>query len=181
MIGGPIHWLMQDEQKELYDILFALTLNIVFLGLFALLLWPAGRTLLAWRLTKGYALFWVVVYVVLFVLFVCCRIFRLSVDSRFDAFVLANLAASGLPQTGWSAFAALTVHDFAHGVSWLGAAGLYFGGLLSSYVAFNIISAFYTGSIYRQINLPLALVSYLVFSVWPASGRVLFGWFFNRF
>jgi len=29
--------------------------------------------------------------------------------------------------------------------------------------------------------LPLALASFMAFSVWPASGDVLYGWFFARF
>lgn len=175
-------WLLHDEQKELFDILFALTLNIVFLGLLALLLWPLGRPLLAWRMAKGYALFWLVICVTLLVLILCRRIFRMGLDSHFDAYVLSNLAVSGVLQTGWSAFAALAAHGFMGNMSgWLGGACLYLGGLLSCYVAFTIVSAFYGGSLYRRVNLPLALVGYIVFSVWPGSGRVLYGWFFDLF
>ncbi len=175
-------WLLQDDQKELFDILFAAILNIAFLGLLALLLWPLGRTLLALRLAKGYALFWLVIYVTLLVLILCRRIFRMGLDSHFDAYVLSNLAFSGLLQAGWSAFAALTVHGFVGSTpGWAGVALLYLGGLLSCYVAFNIVSSFYSGSLYRRVNLPLALVSYIVFSAWPVGGRVLYGWFVDRF
>ena len=31
------------------------------------------------------------------------------------------------------------------------------------------------------ISLPLALAAFLVFSVWPASGRAIYGWFFRLF
>jgi hypothetical protein len=32
-----------------------------------------------------------------------------------------------------------------------------------------------------MISLPLALVSFIIFSVWPAGARLLYGWFINRF
>ncbi len=181
-MGAFSKWLLQDEQKELFDILLALTLNIVFLGLLALLLWPLGRTLLALRLAKGYGLFWLVSYATVLLMIVCRRIFRMGLDSHFDAYVLSNLFVSGLLQAGWSAFAALTVHGFTGSTpGWPGVALLYFGGLLSCFIAFNIVSAFYGGSLYRRVNALLALVSYSLFSVWPASGRVLYGRLFDLF
>jgi hypothetical protein len=82
---------------------------------------------------------------------------------------------------GWSAFAALTVHISVAGAPRWIALILYFVGVLSCLVAFYVVSAFYQGHIYRMISLPLTLISFIVFSVWPASARVLFGWFFNRF
>ena len=35
------------------------------------------------------------------------------------------------------------------------------------------------GTLYKLVSLPIALVGFLVFSVWPAGGRWLFGWFFD--
>lgn len=32
-------WLTHDDQKDLFEVLFASTLNIIFLALIALLLW----------------------------------------------------------------------------------------------------------------------------------------------
>jgi len=58
---------------------------------------------------------------------------------------------------------------------------LYFTGLLSCYVAFNVVSAFYTGQIYKLVNLAVALVSFAAFCVWPSAARASFGWFFRIF
>jgi hypothetical protein len=62
MLRGEIsRWLLQDEQKDLFEIVVAIALNVLFLALIALLLWPLGRTLLALRLARGYGLLWIVI------------------------------------------------------------------------------------------------------------------------
>jgi hypothetical protein len=176
-----IDWLMQDEQKELYEILFALSLNILFMVLCALLLWPLGRTTMAFRFAKGYGLLWLVLAATAVALAQFRRIFRVDMYHRFNAYVLSALAVSGFLQVSWSAFAALDVRSFGAGVpAWL-AVLLYLVGVLSCYVAFVVISSLYQGHIYKFVNLPLGVVSFLVFSVWPASGRALYGWFFDLF
>jgi len=52
-------WLMHDGQEELFEILFACALNLLFLALIVLLLWPLGRPLLAIRLAKAYGILWI--------------------------------------------------------------------------------------------------------------------------
>jgi hypothetical protein len=107
------------------------------------------------------------------------RLLRVDTDSPSDAYIISGLVVGGVIQAGWSAFAALAVRGSAAGTPlWL-AALLYFVGLLSSWVAFNIVSAFYMGSIYRTTNLMLAPASYVLFCLWPAAGRALYGWFFD--
>ena len=176
-----IDWLMQEEQKELYEIVFALVLNILFLALIALALWPLGRAALAFRLAKGYGVFWLVLDITAFVLLRFQRMFRVNLYDHSDAYIISGLVVSGLLQAGWSAFAALTLRGFVAGTPvWL-VVLLYFVGVLSCYIAFVVVSSFYQGHIYKFVNLALALVSFIVFSVWPASGRVLYGWFFNLF
>ncbi len=61
------------------------------------------------------------------------------------------------------------------------AAILWLVGFLSSYVAFADLTALYPGIIYKVVNGALALISFLVFAVWPASGRAIYGWFFDIF
>ena len=39
--------------------------------------------------------------------------------------------------------------------------------------------AFFQGSIYRMINAIISVAAYVVFAVWPAAGRALYGWFFG--
>jgi hypothetical protein len=136
---------------------------------------------MALSFAKGYWLFWIVLILGASALVLCRRIFRVDLDTRFDAYVLSALAVSSFLQAGWSAYAALTVRAFAAGASVWTAAALYVVGLLSCYVAFAVVSAFFMGSLYRTINLPLAAASFTVFCLWPAAGRTLYGWFFDLF
>ena len=56
--GELSKWLMHDDQKELFEVLVASALNVVFLALIVLLLWPLGRPELALRLAMGYVVLW---------------------------------------------------------------------------------------------------------------------------
>jgi hypothetical protein len=180
-MGEFAKWLLHEDQKELFDYLFANVLTIVFLALSALLLWPMGRMMMAVSLAKGYWVFWIVLILTAVILILFQRLFRLDMYSHFDAYVISGLVVSGFLQAGWSAFAALVVRSFITGTpTWI-VVILYVVGFLSCYVACVIVSAFYMGSIYRLVNLSLAVVSFIVFSVWPAAGNAIYGWFFNLF
>ena len=182
MFRGDIgKWLMHNDQKEVFDLLFAGVVNVVFLALVALLLWPLGKPVLAFRLAKGYGVLWIVTIVIVLLASRLQDFFRVDIYTHADAYVISNLVVSCLLQVGWSAFAALTIQGFlASAPVWIVAA-LCLVGALSCLVAFFVVSAFYYGHIYKMISLPLALISFTVFSVWPASGRVMFGWFFDLF
>lgn len=151
-MGAFIDWLLHDDQKDLFEFLVALSLNLLFLALAALVLWPLGRLPLAIALAKGFGVLWIAVW-----------------------------ATGGGLQMGWSAFAALTVSDLGAGASFWTAAILAVVGALACLAAYYVVSSVYQGAIYRLVNLPLALISFLVFSVWPASARALYGWFFQLF
>ncbi len=175
-----IDWLMRDEQQELYEFVFALTLNILFLSLIALLFWPLGRVGLVFRLAKGYGVFWLALYGTALIVVLFRRIFRVDMYSHADAYVISALIVSSILQAGWSAFAALAVHSFVlDAPGWLTII-VYFVGALSCYIAYMIVASFYTGHIYKLINFPLALVSFILFCLWR-GGRMLYGWFLNRF
>ena len=178
-MGALANWLLHDDQKELFDYLFAVTLNAVFLGLIALALWPLGEAAFALSLAKGFWLFWIVVTEAALVLAVFQRVFRVDIDSHFDAYVISALAVSCSVQAGWSAFAALAARGAAAGATFLTGAALYAVGLLSCFVAFQIVAAFYGGSIYRVVNFFLAAVSFVLFAIWPAAARALYGWSFD--
>jgi len=180
-MGQFSKWLLHEEQKEFFDYLFALVLNAVFLGLIALLLWPMGRAAMALRLARGYWIFWTVVIVTACVLALLQRIFRMNLYDYFDAHVITGLIFSGFVQIGWSAFAAPVIHEFAAGTPIWIAIILYAAGVVSCWIACMIVAAFYMGSIYRMVNLALAIVSFIVFSVWPNAGGVIYGWFFKLF
>jgi hypothetical protein len=180
-MGEFSKWLMHEDQKELFDFLFALVLNIVFLALIALLLWPLGKVTMAFRFTKGYWYFWAVLIVTASLLVVVQRIFRMDLYSHSDAYVISGLTVSGFLQVGWSAFAALVISSSITGAPIWMMIILYGVGVFSSYVASVIVSAFYMGTIYRMVNFALAILSFIVFSVWPAAGRAIYGWFFDLY
>jgi hypothetical protein len=180
-MGEIGRWLMDDEQRELFEILVAVGLNVVFLALVAPLLWALGSPLAAFRLAKGYVVLWVVSVVICALVLRVQSFLRVNLYDHPDAYVNSNLVVSCFLQVGWSAFAALTVHSFVAGAhAWL-AVVLCLVGVLSCLVAFFVVSSFYQGHVYKLISLPLALVGFVVFSVWHASGHALFGWFFDLF
>ncbi len=180
-MGEFSKWLLPEDQKELFDYLFAIALNIVFLALTALLLWPLGRAIIALRLAKGYWIFWAILIVTASVLVLAQRIFRMDLYSRSNAYVISALILSGFLQVGWSAFVALVIDNSVTGAPFWKTIILYGVGVFSSYVACVIVSAFYMGSLYRMVNVVLAIVSFFVFSIWPAAGVAIYGWFFNYF
>ncbi len=180
-MGQSSRWLLHEEQKELFDYLFAIVLNAVFLVITALVLWPLGKARMAFDLGKAYWIFWTAVIVTACVLVLCQRIFRMDLYSHFDAYVISGLALSGFVQAGWSAFTAPVIHNFVAGSPVWVTIILYAVGVLSCWVACVIVAAFYMGSLYRFVNLILALVSFIVFSVWPGAGSVIYGWFFDLF
>ncbi len=180
-MGEFAKWLMHEDQKELFEFLFASAQHSVFVALAALILWPLGDAALALRFAKGGLVLWLVLFVTFVALAFVQRKFDVDIYSHADAYVISAAAVGGLIQAGWSAFAALAARDFIRGAGAWHAAALYFAGLLSCYVAFNVVSAFYTGHIYKFINLAVAFVAYAAFCVWPAAARAAYGWFFRIF
>ena len=180
-MGQFSKWLLHEDQKELFDYLFAIVLNAVFLVITALVLWPLGKARMALHLGKAYWIFWTAVIATACVVALCQRIFRMDLYSHFDAYVISGLAVGGFVQVGWSAFTAPVIHNFVAGSPIWVAIILYAVGLISCWVACVIVAAFYMGSLYRFVNLILAFVSFIVFSVWPAAGNMIYGWFFDLF
>lgn len=175
-MGQFVQWLLADEQKETFELLYVYVLSVVFLGLTALVLWPLGEARMAWSLFKGYWMFWIVLYVTALFLLLFRKIFRVDIDTHFDAYVISAVVVGGFLQAGWSAFAALTARDFAADASLWVALALYFFGLLSCYVAFGIVSTQYSGQIYKPINLGIAVFGFALFALWPAAARATYGW-----
>lgn len=174
-------WLMHDDQKVLFEIIVATAMNVLFLALIALLLWPLGRPSLAFRLAKGYCILWGLTCVAALLGNRIQEFFRVNIYERSNAYVISNLAVSCFLQVGWSAFAALAVQNFVSGAAIWIALLLYLVGVLSCLIAYFAVSSFYQGQIYKLFSLPLALVSFGMFSMWPAVGRMMYGWFFELF
>jgi hypothetical protein len=174
-------WLRHDDQKDLFEVSFAVVLNIVFLGLISLLLWPLGRPMLAFSLAKGYGLLWIVTFLTHALVNLIQRFFRVNIYDHSNAYVISNLVVSCFLQAVWSAFAAISVHSFiADAPTWI-VVILYLVGVLSCLTAFFAVSSFYQGHIYKLVSLPLAVVIFIVFSVRPTIGRMLYGRFFDLF
>ena len=180
-MGQFSKWLLHEDQKELFDYLFAVVLNTSFLAITALLLWPMGQAWLAWRFTKAYWVLYVVLFWTAILLLVLQRRLRVDMYSHYDAYVVSGLVVSGVIQAGWSAFAALVIRELSAGVSTWVDVVLYGVGVFSCYVACVIVSALYKGSVYRLTNQLLAIVTFAGFSTWPTAARALYGWFFNLF
>ncbi len=176
-----INWLMRDEQKDLFEFLVAMVMNLLFLALSALLLWPLGSLSLLFSLAKGYVVLWSIIFVSAWLLHLFQRFFRMNLYDRANAYIFSTLAVSTVLQIGWAAFAALAVSTGAAGSPiWLTVI-LYLLGGLSCLVAYYDVSSFYHGGLYRLFSLPLNLISFLIFSGWPAIGSLFFGWFFQLF
>ena len=180
-MGQFSKWLLHDDQKEFFDYLFAVVLNATFLALIALLLWPLGRASVAWRLTKAYWVFWAAVIVTSSLVALAHRIFKMDLYERANAYIITGLAVSAFLQIGWSAYAAPVFHSAVASASLWVTIVLYLIGGISAYVAAVIVGAFYMGGLYRLINSALAILSFVAFSIWPAAGTAMYGWFFNVF
>lgn len=178
-MGEFSKWILHEDQKELFDYLFAVVLNIFFVALTALIFWPLGRATFALHLAKGYWVFWTVVIITSSVLVLVQRIFRMDLYSHSNAYVISGLALSGFLQIGWSAFVALAVRDSITQMSVWMAVLVTVVGVVSCYVAAVILGAYYTGGLYRMVNLCLAVLSFIVFTIWPAAGAAIYGWFFD--
>ena len=176
-----IDWLMEDEQKYLFEIVFGIAVNLLFLALAALVLWPLGRARLALALAKGYVVFWLTVRVAVGILSLLHQKFRVNLYDRGNLFIISNLVVSGLLQAGWSAFAALTVRGHTADASAWAAVALYAVAALSCVAALYPVGAFFQGHIYRFANVVVAPLTFALFCAWPSVARAAFGWYFDFF
>lgn len=176
-----LDWLLHDDQERLYEFVFALVLNLLFLALIGLMLWPLGKLAFALALTKGYAIFWLAIWVMALLSGFLMRVFRVSMYDHSTIYLAAGLAIGGYLQMGWSAFAALLVRSFVAEAPFWVAAILYLIGALSCLIALYAVSAAYYGTFYKLVNLGLSLTSFVLFSLWPGIGNVLYGWFLRLF
>src|SRR5215212_12097043 len=116
-MGEFAKWLMHEDQKELFEFLFAGVQHLVFVALAALALWPLGDAALALRFLKGGLILWAVLLVTYLALVLVHAKLRVDVYSHPDAHVNSTAAVGAFLQAGWSAFAALAVRDFASGAN----------------------------------------------------------------
>ena len=175
-------WLLREEQKDFFEYLFACAVNLLFLILVALVLWPLSELEFAVHLAKGYWVFWSVVILVAAAIALGGRVLHIGQRPAFwDVYLMVVVVVSAGLQAGWSAFAAITFRDFSIASNIWIAATLCVIAFLSCYVAYLIVSALFNTRRLRLVNLILALASFIVFTIWPQVGRLMYGWFFDLF
>lgn len=169
----------EELREQVVQFRLVIALELICLGVIALALWPVGRLALAASLAKGMGALLVSVWAVSSAAAALHRRFRIDLDDTPSAFLLTNAFASGAVVAGWSAFAALAVGASATGAPVWGVALLHFLGLVTCWMACTLVGEFYPGSFYRYTNLPLSAAAYLLFALWPAAARFLYGWLFR--
>ena len=167
-----------EQREDLREVLIALLLTIVFVAVTALFLWILGKAAVGLTLAKGYGVFWGLLLASVVLLAFIEQLTGFNLDDHFWPVVGVNLAVSVALVTGWAAFAALTLNAATADTSVFTASCLYVMGFLSCYLTFAVTTSCYKGSIYKAVTLPLSLVAFIVFALWPSLGRMLFGWFF---
>lgn len=171
----------EARREEVREVLAVLALTVLFLGGATLFLWLLEQASVSLALAKGYGVFWLLLYASVLLLTLVERLSGLNADDHYTTYVSINLAVSVVLVAGWSAFSALTMGHAAASATGITAGCLYAVGFLSCYVAFAVTSAFYKGSFYKVVDLPLALVGFIVVALWPWLGRMIYGWFFALF
>jgi hypothetical protein len=174
--GNTVANAREEERKSAERTFWEAVWILIVLAVSALLLLPLGKVRLAWELAQAVGLLWLGVMISLWVLQRVQSLLRVVDDPPSDAYVLSNLAVSGGILFIWTAHLALLVREFAQGAPWWTAALVYFIGLAGSQTGYSSVSAFYGGTIYRTVNLFVALGGYVLFSLWPAAARVVGGW-----
>lgn len=167
--------------EELLDFSIILGINLLFLGLITLLLWPLGWLALVGQLTWGFLGLWILLFVFSALLGWVERWLRIDMYNRYNLYLLINVLVTLWFVLGWSTYAAqLTSHYSASEAGWrvVALAGI---GLLSSYVGSLVVTLIFRGTIYHLISLPAVLLGYPLFVLWPASGQFVYGWLFDLF
>ena len=167
------------EDLENVAILAGVTLVfLVVLGIVTLIL---GRFELTWALTKGFALLWLMLFIISELHNFFLRLARANVHNKYELFVGSNLLVVSIFCLAWAAFNVLQVVALSTNLGWLAVGMVYFLALVSSWIGFSVITTIYNGTLYQLFGLGLTAVSYLIFCVFPNFATQLFGWFFNLF
>jgi hypothetical protein len=135
-----------------------------------------GRVELAWVLTKGFLLLWVLLFVEQAVQSFVQRVLRLS-ELEHWGLVLFNLLLTLVLCLAWSAFVSLEVTRAVADMGWLGIGVLHLLGLIGAWLGFGAITSFFTGTLYRMTGLAVAVLGYVGFAIFPNLAQGICGWF----
>ena len=164
--------MQETNEKIRWEVIW----DVMVLVVAAVLLLPFGRGMLLWELARGFAVLWGVMLLASSLVQFVQRKLRVEDDPPSDAYVLSNLAVGVLLLVTWTGYVALLLRASAEGAPiWLFAILLLIG-LVVSHAAYGIVSCIYGGTIYRTVNLSVALGGFVLFAAWPAAARAAFGW-----
>lgn len=159
-------WLLHEDQKDLFEVLFAIVLTIVFVAIALLICWSIGRSSFGFQLLRGYSLLWGFLLIVVAITHRIHEFFKINIYDHGNVFLVSNVLASCLLQIGWSIYIALSIDRFGSGATLIVTTGMYGVAVFSCLVSFYVVSAFYQGHLYRFVSLPLALLTFVIATVW---------------
>ena len=165
-MGAISKWLLHEDQTHLFDLLFAAVVNLVFLGVVSCFLWAADNFSYAIRIGRAFCLLWGVTILAHFFLVRIHEFFKVNIYDHGNAFLISNLFVSCALQVGWAVFAAWSLQRVTFSASMAMTATWYVIGFISCLVTFYAVSAFFPGHFYKFVSLPLALIVFIVTSVW---------------
>lgn len=144
---------------SLGDALISLAITGVFLLVAGALLALFGSFGALPPLAAGFGLLWVCVLGAALVAAAITRLFRLNPHDTFLRFLGLHLLSTVPLMLGWSAFAAAWARAGGGGV------GLYALGLLSCYIALQIVTALASGQLYQLTCIVVGLAGFIVFAL----------------
>jgi hypothetical protein len=150
--------------------------NVIVLAVAAVLLLPFGRGGVLWELVRAFAVLWGVLLMAAGLVQIIQRVLRVEEDPPSDAYVLSNLAVGVVLLVIFTGYVTLLLRGSAGGAPVWMMVILLVIGLLSSHAGYGIVSAVYGGTLYRTVNLAVALGGFVLFAAWPAAARAAFGW-----
>lgn len=163
-------------QEGLEQIRWEVAWNLLVLAFAAVLLLPMGRWSLLWELTRAFMLLWGLLLMLAAAVERAQSLLRVEEDPPSDAYVLSNLAVGVVLLVSWGGYTALLIRESARGAPVWVVALLQVVGIVASHAAFSVVAGIYRGSLYRTVNMPVAVGGYVLFSAWPPAARALFGW-----
>lgn len=167
--------------ESVIDFLIPIVMNVAFITIAALVLWPMGKTSSAFQLAKGFVVFWVVTLVTVVAVAVVQRMLRISADNHEVAFIGSNVIHGMFLVTGWAAFASLVVHAATQNTTSVATIVIWIVGVLSCLMAYTILTTFHPGTIYTLFNSVTTILSFAIFGIWPGLAQKTYGWFFDLF
>jgi hypothetical protein len=168
---------MNDELKDAASkMLIIVVINIVYLLLTGLVLWLFGAGSRTLALAAGFGLLWLALLMFSAAGVTIERVLRFNLNDRFVGFVAVNMLTSVPLVLLWAMF--LGEWARAGAAAGFSAILLYLVGFVGSYIGYTVVTSLHTGTLYRMVCLPAAVIGFIVFALVPAPGQSVFGWLF---